>query len=365
MSMPKGGFTQQTNRLGGPTANPRYFYFVDARRALFLSGWFESQERFKGIQALWTEQIVSWRRNGLPAPKNVTFERVGEWQVICYEMQTPIAELCDIHVRASWIQAGTWLDLHLSVASRETKAAAKEKLVDLLRSIRVEEEGAHLPQQTPISGTPAEAALVEPASRANPTLGLPLRTEATRGVRLTREAAFALLPEPGMRPQKALFYSRLGAYLTRDGFKIVNPAEAKFLVQVFIEGDTTGLFPSGIPARFSQFDGKDQTSVFMFFVYPSGDPNLTEAASKRDLPAMARGKIWLAVTAAPTLLFRQCEEEIITDTPWPTGKISWSLLRCRPSPHCRPRPASLGQLMRLSRLRPVRQIARRSAICGC
>jgi len=143
MSMPKGGFTQQTNRLGGPTANPRYFYFVDARRALFLSGWFESQERFKGIQALLTEQIVSWRRNGLPAPKNVTFERVGEWQVICYEMQTPIAELCDIHVRASWIQAGTWLDLHLSVASRETKAAAKEKLVDLLRSIRVEEEGAH------------------------------------------------------------------------------------------------------------------------------------------------------------------------------------------------------------------------------
>jgi hypothetical protein len=150
------------------------------------------------------------------------------------------------------------------------------------------------------------------AACASPKAGLPLRAQSARGIRVTREATFAFLPEPDMQPQKVAFYSRVRGYLQGRGLKIVAPEEAKFLVQVLIEDEASAFFGDPEKRGISPSSDEDHISVFMFFVLPNGDRKLIEAASKHDLPAIARGNVWRAVTSAPTLMFRQYEEEIIT-----------------------------------------------------
>ena len=45
------------------------------------------------------------------------------------------------HVRAHWVQAGTWIDLHLSTTTERSSAENRKKLKELLRTISVTEKG--------------------------------------------------------------------------------------------------------------------------------------------------------------------------------------------------------------------------------
>src|SRR5258707_10465912 len=49
MTIPKGKLAVKANRAGGSADSPRYFYFEDKDSALFISGWFESDQGFSGI----------------------------------------------------------------------------------------------------------------------------------------------------------------------------------------------------------------------------------------------------------------------------------------------------------------------------
>jgi hypothetical protein len=143
MTIPHDGLVRGSPSHGGSTASPRYFYFEDRQEAIILSGWFESQDRFKGLQAFWAEEVESWLRHRMPLPKDVLFEEIGGWQAIQYEMAVPVPGICNLHLRAHWIQAGTWIDIHLSVTSRSSAAVLRERLVRLLNSIIVKEKKAN------------------------------------------------------------------------------------------------------------------------------------------------------------------------------------------------------------------------------
>jgi hypothetical protein len=124
-----------TAQAGGVIDNPRYFSFVD--RAFNISGWFESAEKFSGIQKFWENETRAWSQNGLPAPRDVAFTKVADWDVIIYDKPSRFGN--DVHIRAHRVQAGTWVDIHLSMMSDRPSAHTRSTLETYLKGVFVRE----------------------------------------------------------------------------------------------------------------------------------------------------------------------------------------------------------------------------------
>jgi hypothetical protein len=137
MTIPKGKLAVKANRAGGSADSPRYFYFEDKDSALFISGWFESDQGFSGIKQFWANETAAWKRGGLPDPRDVTFAQLGDWNAVLYEIDSPIGR--NSHIRAHWVQAGTWIDIHLSLTADLPQKEIREKLQNVLQSISVAE----------------------------------------------------------------------------------------------------------------------------------------------------------------------------------------------------------------------------------
>jgi hypothetical protein len=133
LTIPKGGFQRATSKAGSATSSPRYFYFTDEARRLQLSGWFESAQGFSGVKKFWEGETAQWRRSNLPEPRNVSFTKIGGWEAIIYDV--PDAAGPSSHVRAHWVQADTWIDLHVS-----TMSGSREGLAALLETLEVSEK---------------------------------------------------------------------------------------------------------------------------------------------------------------------------------------------------------------------------------
>lgn len=138
MTIPKGGLAQTKTAVGGSTASPRYFLFEDKAIHLIISGWFESDDGFKGIKAFWKNETNAWSRGGLPAPQDVSFEKIGNWDAIIYDISVPSGS--NSHIRAHWVQAGTWIDIHISLTSERPSAGSRARLKTFLNSILVKEK---------------------------------------------------------------------------------------------------------------------------------------------------------------------------------------------------------------------------------
>jgi len=137
MLLPKGNLIQKQNAVGGSTASPRYFYFQDKGRTLMVSGWFESSINYSDFNKYWNEDKDSWRSRNLPTPTNAKFFKVGGWEGVVYDLPFPKGE--NSHIRAHWLQAGTWIDLHLSLTSESRNSRSREELLELLNSIQVKQ----------------------------------------------------------------------------------------------------------------------------------------------------------------------------------------------------------------------------------
>ena len=133
LTIPKGGFKRATTQAGGATASPRYFYFTDDARKLQLSGWFESADGFTGVKKFWEQEMASWRKINAPEPRDVSFTKIGKWDAIVYDV--PEASGSSTHVRAHRVQAGTWIDLHVSTVS-----GSRDSLASLLETLDVSEK---------------------------------------------------------------------------------------------------------------------------------------------------------------------------------------------------------------------------------
>jgi len=135
MTVPKENFTQGTPAAGGSTASRRYFFLEDKKNHIFLSGWFEPQEGFPGIQKFWASETAAWAREKMPLPESTEFRKLGNWDAVIY--QIPRKGGSNSHIRAHWLEAGTWIDLHLSVESDQPKNESAQALQSLLARIRV------------------------------------------------------------------------------------------------------------------------------------------------------------------------------------------------------------------------------------
>lgn len=140
MTLPKSDWSRKVKSIGGATNNPRYFYFEDKKEAsLILSGWFEPDRLFKGIRSHWEEDTRSWKKQGLPAPVNISFERLGGWEAVMYDHN--FGNAVSSHLRAHWVQSGTWIDLHLSTTTYMSSAENRKKLKSVLGGISITQKG--------------------------------------------------------------------------------------------------------------------------------------------------------------------------------------------------------------------------------
>jgi len=139
LTVPRGGFVPQEVPQKGSMANPRYFYLHDPTRHLILSGWFEPAARFPGMRKSWDDATKEWQRVGRPVPRDVAFTRLGHWDAVFYNYDTPVPNTTNTHLTAHWVQAGTWIDVHLSLTSPRSLAASRAILQETLQSLQVRE----------------------------------------------------------------------------------------------------------------------------------------------------------------------------------------------------------------------------------
>ena len=139
MTLPKDNWSPKAKAIGGGTNNPRYFYFADQREAsLLLSGWFEPDRLFTGVRKLWEKDTQSWKKRGLPEPVDISFEKFGGWDTVMYDHK--MGNAVSSHIRAHWVQSGTWIDLHLSTTTYKSSDENRRKLKSLLKGISVSEK---------------------------------------------------------------------------------------------------------------------------------------------------------------------------------------------------------------------------------
>jgi hypothetical protein len=122
---------------GGGMSSPRYFMFSDPSRGLVLSGWFEPAHLFKGLSNFWSSETAAWRKQGLAEPFNIETFNISGWQAIFYD--TNIPGETNTHVRAHWVQAGTWIDMHISLTGKPSNGVTREALLDMLKKITIAE----------------------------------------------------------------------------------------------------------------------------------------------------------------------------------------------------------------------------------
>jgi hypothetical protein len=138
MRLPLGGLSLTNSAIGGSTTNPRYFHFRDDAKQVIISGWFESDQAFPGLQKIWADEVTVSKKNGLPDAQRVVFGRLGSWETIAYERAVP--NITNSHLHAHWVQAGTWIDLHASLTTNGSSQDARAKLESLLRAIVVKQK---------------------------------------------------------------------------------------------------------------------------------------------------------------------------------------------------------------------------------
>ena len=140
LSMPKGGLTIVTNqrRIGGGTESARYFQLTDPAEGLIVSGWFEPARRYADLDESWRQAMEHTKKEGFPAPHDVEHSELGTWRAILYNYSLP--NLSSAHVRTSYLAAGTWIDLHVSVTSARPGSETRKQVETFVRSMQVREK---------------------------------------------------------------------------------------------------------------------------------------------------------------------------------------------------------------------------------
>ena len=138
--IPKGDLVEKKPAVGG-SESPRYFYFEQQSSVIIVSGWFESSDGFQGIKKFWKSEKKGLKQNNFPEPQSVIIEKNGNWETILYDIPVPAAtghlKASNSHLRAEWVQEGTWIDIHLSITSEHSSAESREILRTLLKTIQV------------------------------------------------------------------------------------------------------------------------------------------------------------------------------------------------------------------------------------
>jgi hypothetical protein len=119
------------------SAKPNYFKLIRREPLLIVSGWLEPAQQYKGLNAFWEGESRSPVYTGALAPTRVEMLREGAWEVVAFDVSAPGA--VQSNLRAERVEAGTWIDLHLSTIARAATPSTKlrAELLALLRQVQV------------------------------------------------------------------------------------------------------------------------------------------------------------------------------------------------------------------------------------
>jgi tetratricopeptide (TPR) repeat protein len=163
MTIPRAGFTAGTAPRADATASSRYFYFEDTSKRLAISGWFESQSGFRGMDEFWKKESASYSQQKMPAQSNVTFKKIGGWDTVSYQVTQSIG--ISSNIRAESVSAGTWIDLHISAAS-DSASENQRNLESLLARIQIREKAANEASEEAVKSPSESMKLLEDGSRS-------------------------------------------------------------------------------------------------------------------------------------------------------------------------------------------------------
>jgi hypothetical protein len=140
LTIPEDGFTVKDLRdenLRAYEPSPSFFYLENRESGLVISIWFGPEDIFPGMNRFWDDEINGYKRAGLPSPQNVSFNKIGAWETITYDMDYP--GYTKSYTKANLVQKGVWVEMILSIPSGSTNDKAKAKLIDTLKTIQVKE----------------------------------------------------------------------------------------------------------------------------------------------------------------------------------------------------------------------------------
>jgi len=140
LSIPEDGFTMKDLRdenLRAYEPSPSFFYLENRELGLVISIWFGPEDIFPGMEKFLDDEINGYRRAGLPSPQNVSFNKIGVWETITYDMDYPGYNKS--YTKANFIQKGIWVEVILSIPSGSANDRAKARLIDTLKTIQVKE----------------------------------------------------------------------------------------------------------------------------------------------------------------------------------------------------------------------------------
>jgi hypothetical protein len=138
LSVPKNGLAIGSNKRGGATESARYFYLTNAAEGVIISGWFEPAARYVDLGDSWSQEMEKMKKSGFPHPQDVERSEIGTWRAILYNYALPNGS--SAHARASYVGAGTWIDLHASISSARPGSENRKQVEALVRSMQIREK---------------------------------------------------------------------------------------------------------------------------------------------------------------------------------------------------------------------------------
>jgi hypothetical protein len=119
------------------SAKPNYFKLIRREPLLIVSGWLEPAQQYKGLNAFWEGESRSPVYAGALAPTRVEMLREGAWEVVAFDVSASGA--VQSNLRAERVEAGTWVDLHLSTIARGATPSTKlrAELLAVLRQVQI------------------------------------------------------------------------------------------------------------------------------------------------------------------------------------------------------------------------------------
>jgi hypothetical protein len=132
--IPSKNIKEVKNRGGGSQNNPGYFYFMDTKANLNISGWFEPAENFKydGSMEFWASE---YRNEDV---LNTEFKKTGIWEVFIYDITVPKwFDGCSANMRAHFLHNGIWIDLHLSITANKSSSILHDELLAYIETLQI------------------------------------------------------------------------------------------------------------------------------------------------------------------------------------------------------------------------------------
>jgi len=130
LKFPQGGLLP--DRSGRGPAHPGYFYLDGGSPLVIVSGWFEPVLAYEGKKQYFAEIRRKLTGLGPVSVEGMAERKVGSWDVMTYSLRSKDRpDWVHPNLRASCVQAGTWIDVHLS------SSAGHDALIALLKGMEI------------------------------------------------------------------------------------------------------------------------------------------------------------------------------------------------------------------------------------